>query len=192
MKQLKYSILFLVFFLYNCDFIQKEKSNVPNDENSDINIIEPIVEEKPVTIPPKPKNLPEVFLLNDLVGKYPTQIKLFDNEFMINRLKKLDRFNFDTFISNWNTETPISMENQIIHASGCKAKACSSNGYELFIDLKNDNINIFHFRGNTLRVYTEKDWITLPKKYEDEIEAKKEDAKIGSTSDNMKSTYHIN
>ncbi len=191
MKQLKYSILFLVFFLFNCDYIKKEKSNVPKKEILDTNITEPDIEEKPVTITPKPKNLKEVFLFNDFVGKYPTQIKLFDNEFMINRLKNLDRFNFDAFILNWNTETPISIENQIIHASGCKAHDCPSNGYELFIDFKNDNINIFHFRGNTLKVYTEKDWIDLPQIYQEELDIKKLNAKIGSTSNNMESTYTI-
>ncbi|MCF6222613.1 MAG: hypothetical protein L3J34_02680 [Flavobacteriaceae bacterium] len=199
MKMLKYSILFVVIFLYNCDYIQKDKNNIPKEDKLDINIVEPVVnektkpvvEKKPTAITPQPKNLKEVFLFNDFVGKYPTQIKLFDNEFLVKRLKNLDRFNFDVFISNWNTETPISIENQIIHASGCKAHACPSNGYELFIDLKNDNINIFYFRGNTLKVYTENDWIDLPAIYQDELDIKKSNAKIGSTSDNMESIYTI-
>ncbi|MEN8123637.1 MAG: hypothetical protein ABFR32_00800 [Bacteroidota bacterium] len=186
-----YTLLFflgLVLF-YSCN--TKEKNKIPSEIEPEIELIEDstetIIIEKTHEIKPKPG----LFFLTDLIGKYPTQEKIFENEILVNRLKKINRLNYDSMIANWNTETPITVEDQIIHSSGCKVNNCPSNGYELFIDLKNDNINIYHFNSNTLRVYTEKDWIELPKMYEEELDIKKSSAKIGSTSDDMESTYTI-
>jgi len=189
MKKLKYLSFLLFIVFYNCDQIKKEKINEPVENNNELDKEVDKGELKVVKV--VAKTLPELFSLNDYIGKYPTQIKLFENEILASRLKNINRFDYNALVANWNTETPITIEDQIIHASGCKEHDCPSSGYELFIDLKNDNINIYHFRGNTLRVYTEKEWITLPKGFSDEIETKKSNAKIGSTGDDMESTYNI-
>ncbi len=192
------SLLFITLF-YNCTDIKKEKSNIPVAKEKDIEIdknvdsiqgIDSILE-----IPPKKKvkktTKPGLFFLTDLIGKYPTQEHIFDNNYLKKRLKKIERFNYDNFVRDWNTETPISINNNIIHSSGCRAHKCPDSGYELFIDLKNDNINVYFFMGNTLRVYKEKGWIELPKSYEEELDIKMENAKIGSTSDDLTSKYSI-
>ncbi|NOQ91111.1 MAG: hypothetical protein GQ552_00180 [Flavobacteriaceae bacterium] len=187
----KYTLLFfltLVLF-YSCN--TKEKNKIHVEIKTEIDLKEDSTELKQVETTTERKPKPGLFFLTDLIGKYPTQEKIFENKILTNRLKKINRLDFDKLITNWNTETPITIENQIIHSSGCKVHDCPSNGYELFIDLINDNINIYHFSSNILRVYTEKDWITLPKAYADEIDIKKSNAKIGSTSDDMKSTYTI-
>jgi len=189
MKRLKYLPFVLLILFYNCNQIKKEKIHEPVENNNEINKEVDKGEFKDVKA--VAKTLPELFSINDYIGKYPTQIKLFQNEILANRLKNINRLDYNALISNWNTETTLIIEDQIIHASGCKANNCPSSGYELFIDLKNDNINIYHFRGNTLRVYTEKEWITLPIAFSDEIETKKSNAKIGSTDDDMESTYNI-
>ena len=189
MKKLKYLSFLLIIVFYNCDQIKKEKINEPVENNNELDKEVDKGELKVVKV--VAKTLPELFSLNDYIGKYPTQIKLFENEILASRLKNINRFDYNALVANWNTETPITIEDQIIHASGCKEHDCPSSGYELFIDLKNDNINIYHFRANTLRVYTEKEWITLPKGFNDEIEIKKSNAKIGSTGDDMESTYNI-
>jgi hypothetical protein len=133
-----------------------------------------------------------LFFLEDLEGKYPTQEKIFQNKELQRRLKKIRRLNYDLLVQNWNTETPITIENQIIHSSGCKSHDCPSSAFELFIDLKNNNINVYHFSNNSLRVYVEKGWIKLPPAFAEELEIKKENAKIGSTSDDIESKYDIN
>lgn len=191
MKILKLISFILVILFISCNNIKKEKETTPTEIKQEI--------EKEIKIQPKTnqqmqtnsKSKPDSLFFSEIIGKYPTQVNLFQNEILTSRLKNINRFDYDALIANWNTETPITIENQIIHASGCKAHNCSSNGYELFIDLKNDNINIYHFRGNTLRVYTEKDWIDLPESFNNEIETKKSNAKIGSNSDDMVSTYNI-
>ena len=189
MKKLKYLSFLLFIVFYNCDQIKKEKINEPVENNNELDKEVDKGELKVVKV--VAKTLPELFSLNDYIGKYPTQVKLFENEILASRLKKINRLDYDVLVANWNTETPITIEDDIVHSSGCKSHDCPSSGYELFIDLKNDNINIYHFRSNTLRVYTEKEWITLPKGFNDEIETKKSNAKIGSTDDDMESTYNI-
>jgi hypothetical protein len=191
MKKLKYILFILLIVFYNCNQIKKEKIHEPVENNKEIIIANEMDKDNLKGSKEIAKTLPELFSINDFIGKYPTQVKLFENEILANRLKNINRLDYDSLIANWNTETPISIEDQIIHSSGCKAHNCPSNGYELFIDLKNDNINIYHFRSNTLRVYTEKEWITLPKMFQDEIDIKKSNAKIGSTSDDLQSTYTI-
>lgn len=123
-------------------------------------------------------------------GKYATQEKLFENDLISRRLKSIDRFNYDVLLKTYNKETKISIIDNIVHMSGCKANDCASRGYEFFIDIENDNINIFLFRSNMLKVYNEKGFIELPTEFAYEIESKKEQAKIGSIDDTV-SNYSI-
>ena len=193
MKKLKHIPFIVIILFFSCNNIKKEKQTTPTVIKQEIETkIE--VKSKPKTnqqIETNSKSKPDSIYFNALLGKYPTQVNLFQNEILTSRLKNINRFDYDALIANWNTETPITIENQIIHSSGCKAHNCPSSGYEFFIDLENDNINIYHFRGNTLRVYTEKDWIDLPESFNNEIETKKSNAKIGSNSDDIESTYNI-
>ena len=123
-------------------------------------------------------------------GKYAQQEKLFDNESLANRLRNLERFNYDAMKERWNTETPIVIEDGILHMSGCKAHDCPSSAYDFFWDIENDNINIFNFRGNMLKIYDEKGWIELPPGFAREMEIKKSNAKIGEIDD-TESTYSL-
>ena len=201
MKNLIFIVFLFLATLISCTSVKKEKApGTPIEINKKVEIIKEIDSTQILDSIKKSKTMknvkkttkPGLFFLTDLIGKYPTQEKIFDNEYLMKRLKKIERFNYDNMVRDWNTENPITIENQIIHSSGCRAHSCPDSGYELFIDLKNDNINIFFFMSNTLRVYTEKGWIDLPKIYEEELEIKKENAKIGSTSDDMTSKYSIN
>ena len=79
-------------------------------------------------------------------GKYAGQEKLFENEVLAERLKKLDRFNYDAMLKLWNTETPIFIENGILHMSGCKQHDCPSSAYDFFLDVESDNINHLPFQ----------------------------------------------
>ena len=197
LKNVNYILIIGFILFYNCNNNKKENQSIPTETKQEIEA--ETKQEIEINNEPKTnqqmeinsKSKPDSLYFNVLLGKYPTQVELFKNEILASRLKNINRFDYDALIANWNTETPITIEDQIIHASGCKAHNCPSSGYELFIDLKNNNINVYHFRSNTLRVYTEKDWISLPKGFSNEIETKKSNAKIGSTSDDMESTYNI-
>ncbi len=132
----------------------------------------------------------KVFSLKDYVGKYARQEKLFEMEPLAGRLKALNGLDYDIFMALWNVETPISIENNVVHMSGCKQHACPESAYDFFMDLGNDNINIYHFRSNTLRIYSEKGRIDLPPGYAEEIDIKKSNAGIGDTRD-VESKYSL-
>jgi hypothetical protein len=197
MKKTIYVFFIVLVTVFGCAEIKKESVPVTTDKEIEIikdvdsiKVIDSILEnisKKKV----KKTTKPGLYFLTDLIGKYPTQEKIFHNKYLKKRLRKIERFNFNNMVRDWNTETPISINNSIIHSSGCRAHNCPDSGYELFIDLKNDNINVYFFMGNTLRVYKEKGWITLPKAYEEELDIKMENAMIGSTSDDLTSKYSI-
>lgn len=94
-------------------------------------------------------------------------------------MQQLDRFNYIALLLNYNTETPVQIADNIVHMSGFKEHDCLSNAYDFFIDLEHDNINVYHFRSNMLRIYQEKGRIDLPEEFAGEMETKKLNAGIG-------------
>jgi hypothetical protein len=182
MKNSNIFFLLLCLAFINCTNSKKELQPSPTEVESEI--VEEAAEKTP-EIPSKTEINKELYgetdllFILDFIDKYPTQVDLFSNQKLLNRLNNIDRFNSQNLLDNWNTETPITIENGIIHSSGCKDNDCSNNAFELYIDLKNDNINIYNFKGNTLRIFKEKNFIELPKVYQDELEVKKANAKIG-------------
>jgi hypothetical protein len=180
MKKLVAFSLIIIAILLSCS---KTKPNTDVPDKPLIEEPEEVIE--PIVIP----DVPLGFLVT-YEGKYATQEKLFENESLSNRLKALQRFNYDALLQNYNTETPIVIIDNIAHMSGCKQHDCASNAYEFFIDLDNDNINVFHFRSNMLRVYQEKGWIDLPAEFAAELETKKTNAGIGDP-DSIESHYTL-
>ena len=128
--------------------------------------------------------------LKDYEGKYASQENIFINGLLSKRIQKLKRFNYEALVQNYNTETKIVIIDNVIHMSGCKQHDCPSNAYDFYIDLDNDNINVFYFRNNMLRVYQEKGLIELPSELAKELETKKNNAGIGNT-DGIESNYEL-
>jgi hypothetical protein len=178
----KYIVIAAVtgFFMTNCK--QEKTQDQPVEKVEEI--IQEEVSEDVVSEAPK------VFSLKDYVGKSARQEKLFEREPLAGRLKVLQGLDYEIFIALWNVETPITIENNVVHMSGCKQHACPESAYDFFMDLDNDNINIYHFRSNTLRIYAEKGRIELPPGYTEEIEIKKSNAGIGNTED-VESKYSL-
>ena len=177
--------LFLISILLSCNKT-KSKTELP---------AEPAIEQQEEIEPVKVEEEPEIVIpdvpLGFLVtyqGKYATQEKLFENETLATRLKALNRFNYEALLQNYNTETPIVIVDNIAHMSGCKQHSCPSNAYDFFIDLDNDNINVYYFRNNMLRVYQENGFIELPAEFATEMETKKNNAGIGDP-DGIESRY---
>ena len=193
---MKKIVLFLVLmvFVVSCDKLKKNQSEqegpdtVPDQEMFDQS--EEVKEAteagaNEIEIPDT-----ELGFMVTYQGKYAGQEKLFENEVLAARLKKLDRFNYDAMLQRWNTETPIFIEEGILHMSGCKAHDCPSSAYDFFLDVENDNINIYNFRSNMLRLFQEKGMIDLPPGFAAEMEIKKSNAKIGEIDD-TESTYSL-
>lgn len=188
----KYSLLFitLTLLLAGCEKSKPEKPEVPEKAKAPVEIVDPVEDQKlgeqsNTEIPDT-----ELGFLVTFENKYARQEDLFKNEVFANRLKQLDRFNYDALLQFYNTETPIVIIDNIVHMSGCKQHSCPDNAYDFFIDLNNDNINIYYFRSNMLRIYKDKEMIDLPEVFAREMEIKKSNARIGEVSD-TESTYSL-
>jgi hypothetical protein len=184
------SLLALLFILVACEKPKPEQKEILIEEPIPIEVIEPVEDPIEQELPKKEITDTALGFLVTYENKYAKQEKLFENEILANRLKGLERFNYDKLLYFWNTETPIVIIDNIAHMSGCKVDDCPSNAYDFFIDLTNDNINIYHFRSNMLRLYQEKGMIDLPQAFAAEMEIKKSNAKIGEVDD-TESTYSL-
>lgn len=164
--------LFLVFILMlSVISCKKEEEPLEQEKIHEILPDEKLVSDKEVNDP--------IQLLKNLEGKYPRQEKLFDNKQVADRLQNLEGLDYEVFYQFWNTETPVEIEEGILHSSGCKQHDCPSANFELYWDLNNDVINVYHFRNNTLRIYQDKSRIELPQRLANELELKKDNAQIG-------------
>ena len=184
-------LLSLIIVLAACEKQKPEQKEISVEEALPVEVIEPAEEDSFEQELPK-KEIPDTSLgfLVTYENKYAKQEKLFENKILAKRLKGLKRFNYDKLLYFWNTETPIVIIDNIAHMSGCKQHDCPSNAYDFFIDLTNDNINIYHFRSNMLKLYQEKGMIDLPPVFATEMEIKKSNAKIGEVDD-TESTYSL-
>ena len=178
-----YLFLALSCLLVSCDKLKKNpsESEGPNQTPDQEMLDEPDELALPDT---------ELGFMVSYEGKYAGQEELFENPVLAERLKNLDRFNYEAMLQRWNTETPIVIEDGILHMSGCKAHDCPSSAYDFFLDVKNDNINIYNFRSNMMRLYQESGMIELPPGFAREMEIKKSNAKIGEIDD-TESTYSL-
>ena len=193
MKRIFFSLI-LVFLLFSCERIKNMKSGqeAPSSESPQEQVESAVEEDAEAAEAVPEMEIPDTELgfMVTYAGKYAGQEKLFEQEVLAARLKNLERFNYEAMLQRWNTETPIVIEGGILHMSGCKAHDCPSSAYDFFLDLENDNINIYNFRENMLRVYDEKGWIELPPGFAREMEIKKSNAKIGEVVD-TESTYSL-
>ena len=173
----------LACLMVSCDKLKKDPSG---SEDSNRTIDQEMNDE------PDEVALPDTELgfMVSYEGKYAGQEDLFKNPVLAERLKNLDRFNYEAMLQRWNTETPIVIEEGILHMSGCKAHDCPSSAYDFFLDVENDNINIYNFRSNMMRLYQESGMIELPPGFAREMEIKKSNAKIGEIDD-TESTYSL-
>jgi len=185
--------LVILIALSSCEKIKSLKSSEEKEGSENINPVEEVDSVAlEVTEAEDTPAIPDTELgfLVAYEGKYATQENLFENEVFAARLRKLDRFNYDAMMERWNTETPVVVEDGVLHMSGCKSHDCPSAAYDFFWDIENDNINIFNFRGNMMRIYQEKGWIELPPGFAREMEIKKSNARIGEIED-TESTYSL-
>ena len=174
--------LVLAFLLVSCDKLKKDPSG---SEGSNRATDQEMLDEPGEALPDT-----ELGFMVSYEGKYAGQEELFMNPVLAERLKNLDRFNYEAMLQRWNTETPIVIEEGILHMSGCKAHDCPSSAYDFFLDVENDNINIYNFRSNMMRLYQESGMIELPPGFAREMEIKKSNAKIGEIDD-TESTYTL-
>ncbi|MBP9664907.1 MAG: hypothetical protein KBD94_09805 [Pyrinomonadaceae bacterium] len=103
-----------------------------------------------------------ISILAKSAGKYPADIKLLKIPELRDRLKKLVGRDFADLESHWNVESPIKITDGIFKASACEAHNCGPNTYFIFVDLKKNNINVYHIEDDVTKDYFESGKIELP------------------------------
>ncbi|HEY1196776.1 hypothetical protein [Flavobacterium sp.] len=94
------------------------------------------------------------------------------------RLKKLmGTEDYDQMVKYWNTETPFEKQENILHAWGCKQHDCNTYSYDLYIDVKNNKINVYKFTESKLTVLKEDNFdIEIKDNFLKDLNIKKENA----------------
>ena len=94
--------------------------------------------------------------LKQLDGKYPFEVKLFDNDAFTQRLQKLlgtSRYNF--LKETWGVEMPMEFTNNVFVASGCQAHNCGSTNFIVVYDFSVDVMYAGIREENQVTTYSE-------------------------------------
>ncbi|MBC7886152.1 MAG: hypothetical protein H7X99_11800 [Saprospiraceae bacterium] len=89
------------------------------------------------------------------VGKLPKEIDLFQKYGLYSRIEDIMKSDFAEFKENWNEETPLKKDGEMIYFTGCKAGDCKSNNYFIVLDLMINKINVYNFKNEKGRSYEE-------------------------------------
>jgi hypothetical protein len=95
------------------------------------------------------------------IGKYPHDIKLFEDKNFEGRVKKLAGTQYGEILENFNVESPIVSENGIYKITGCKQHDCPGYSTSIFYDSKNNNLNVFIDKNGKITDFAEKGKITV-------------------------------
>ncbi|UTX48194.1 hypothetical protein [Chryseobacterium sp. MA9] len=82
------------------------------------------------------------YIITKNVGKYPHDIKFFEDKRITERLRKLTGAQYDEMVKNFDVESPISSENGIYKLTGCKQHDCPGFATSIYYDAKNDKVSV--------------------------------------------------
>jgi|GEM_PF-764592 len=117
--------------------------------------------------------------LYNLVDKSVVGTRFLTKSSLAPRLKKLLGSDYDQMVKNWNTETPFEKQDNILHAWGCKQHDCGTYSYDLYIDVKNNKINVYKFSESKLTIFKEDNFeIEIKGNFLKDLNIKKENTEI--------------
>nr|WP_315031398.1 hypothetical protein [uncultured Chryseobacterium sp.] len=99
-------------------------------------------------------------------GKYPHEIKLFEDKALSDRLKKVVGKDYDEMVKSFNVESPIVSEDGIYKLHGCKQHDCPGYATSIYYDSKNDNLNVSIDKNGKVTDFAEKGKIAVSKTLE--------------------------
>ncbi|MXO07199.1 hypothetical protein [Flavobacterium sp. HBTb2-11-1] len=117
--------------------------------------------------------------LYNLVDKSVVGTQFLTKSSLASRLKKLLGSDYDQMVKKWNTETPFEKQDNILHAWGCKQHDCGTYSYDLYIDVKNNKINVYKFSESKLTIFKEDNFeIAIKGNFLKDLNIKKENTEI--------------
>ncbi|OCA72734.1 hypothetical protein BBH99_03190 [Chryseobacterium contaminans] len=108
-----------------------------------------------------PSTTATVEIITKNEGKYPHDIKLFEDKNFAERVKKLVGKEYDEMFKSFNVEGPIVSDNGIYKLHGCKQHDCPGYATSIYYDAKNDNLNVSIDKNGKITDFAEKGKITV-------------------------------
>lgn len=105
---------------------------------------------------------PSIEYVRGWVGKYPSDVNMFGDSVLRQRMLKLLKGEYELFKTNWNVQTPFVEDSSIVSTSGCKQHDCPSYHSIIYFDVVNNQINIAILKDKQYKLFTEMDTIVLP------------------------------
>lgn len=93
--------------------------------------------------------------LRDMNGKYPYEIKLLDNDILKARIVNLIGDRYSTFKMKWNTETPITVSDNIFVASAFEAHNATATCFIIVFDISNNILYVGMKENGEILLYSE-------------------------------------
>ncbi|WP_431612082.1 hypothetical protein [Chryseobacterium sp. 'Rf worker isolate 10'] len=162
MKKIIAGAFALSLFVVSCKKEAKTESSVSSDTLATVTPKDSVSAPKSDSIaalPPSASGSQNIITKN--VGKYPHDIKFFEDKSITERLKKLAGSQYDEMVKNFNVESPITSENGIYKLTGCKQHDCPGYATSIFYDAKNDNLNVSIDKNGKATEFAEKGKITV-------------------------------
>ncbi len=143
-------VLLLISFIANLSAEKKVAS--PSSSPS----TEPVAASQPVPASKvEEPNYDNLDFLKSFDGKYPADVKLFDNPVLSSRLTKIlgNRFNF--LKENFAVESPMTINQNIFIARGCQAHNCVFTNFIIIADIEKNIIYIGIREEQDIKTYSE-------------------------------------
>ena len=105
----------------------------------------------------------ETDFLKNMKGKYPHEVKFWDNVIVKKRLKKLLGSRFTFLMDNHGPESPIEIKNNLFMVWTCQAHNCGATNFIIVIDLSKNVLYTGIREDYQIEVYSE-DGSSLPRR----------------------------
>ena len=140
MKKIIVGAFVLSLCVISCKKETKTESSVNTDTLGAVTPKDSVSAPKNDSVAAPPSRSTDIITKN--VGKYPHDIKFFEDKIITERLKKLVETQYDEMVKNFNVESPIAFENGIYKLTGCKQHDCPGFATSIYYDAKNDNLSV--------------------------------------------------
>ena len=142
MKKIIAGAFALSLCVVSCKKETKTETSVSTDTLATVMPKDSVITKNDSVASPPPSASRSTDIITKSVGKYPHDIKLFEDKAISERLKKLTGAQYDEMVKNFNVEGPITSENGIYKLTGCKQHDCPGFATSIYYDAKNDKLSV--------------------------------------------------
>ncbi|WP_454046672.1 hypothetical protein [Chryseobacterium sp. Marseille-Q8038] len=161
MKKVIAGAFALTLCVVSCKKETKTESSTSTDTLATVMPKDSVSTPKSDSVAPPPPSATSARIITKNVGKYPHDIKFFEDKSITERLKKLVGAQYDEMVKNFNVESPVASENGIYKLTGCKQHDCPGYATSIFYDAKNDNLNVSIDKNGKITDFAEKGKIVV-------------------------------